>query len=119
MDGGGGYLKAWMPIVPGTLPEPEGRALVLSFWNIGATMQNISFEYFLTLSTNCNVAPLCDILFLNLNGDPDGIRTRVAAVKGRCLNLLTTGPQKTLLILSYFHVLSTINFSLIIVIFWI
>ncbi|HAA81045.1 MAG TPA: hypothetical protein DCE09_05615, partial [Thermoanaerobacter sp.] len=39
-------------IVPGTLPEPEGRALVLSLWNIGATMQNISFEYFLTLSTN-------------------------------------------------------------------
>jgi len=53
MDGGGGHLKAWMPIVPGTLPEPEGRALVLSLWNIGATMQNISFEYFLTLSTNC------------------------------------------------------------------
>ncbi|EGD51475.1 hypothetical protein TheetDRAFT_1677 [Thermoanaerobacter ethanolicus JW 200] len=26
MDGGGGHLKAWMPIVPGTLPEPEGRA---------------------------------------------------------------------------------------------
>ncbi|KUJ90468.1 MAG: hypothetical protein XD37_1350, partial [Thermoanaerobacter thermocopriae] len=51
-DGGGGHLKAWMPIVPGTLPEPEGRALVLSLWNIGATMQNISFEYFLILSTN-------------------------------------------------------------------
>jgi hypothetical protein len=41
-----------MPIVPGTLPELEGRALVLSLLNIGATMQNISFEYFLTLSTN-------------------------------------------------------------------
>jgi len=51
MDGGGGHLKAWMPIVPGTLPEPEGRALVLSLCNIGTTMQNISFEYFLTLST--------------------------------------------------------------------
>ncbi|WP_200773827.1 hypothetical protein [Thermoanaerobacter uzonensis] len=46
MDGGGGHLKAMRPIVPGTLPEPEGRALVLSPWNIGATMQNISFEYF-------------------------------------------------------------------------
>ncbi|SFE53368.1 hypothetical protein SAMN04324257_02023 [Thermoanaerobacter thermohydrosulfuricus] len=52
MDGGGGHLKAWMPPDVGTLPEPEGRALVLSLWNIGATMQNISFEYFLTLSTN-------------------------------------------------------------------
>ncbi|SHF17649.1 hypothetical protein SAMN02745195_02020 [Thermoanaerobacter uzonensis DSM 18761] len=30
-------------IVPGTLPEPEGRVLVLSLWNIGATIQNISF----------------------------------------------------------------------------
>jgi hypothetical protein len=25
-DGGGGHLKARKPIVPGTLPEPEGRA---------------------------------------------------------------------------------------------
>ena len=30
--------------------------------------------------------------FCNIAGDPDGIRTRVTAVKGRCLNLLTTGP---------------------------
>ena len=28
-----------------------------------------------------------------LFGDPDGIRTHVAAVKGRCLNHLTTGPR--------------------------
>ena len=26
------------------------------------------------------------------NGDPDGNRTRVTAVKGRCLSRLTTGP---------------------------
>ena len=26
-------------------------------------------------------------------GDPDGNRTRVTAVKGRCLNRLTTGPN--------------------------
>ena len=26
------------------------------------------------------------------NGDPYGIRTRVTAVKGRCLNRLTKGP---------------------------
>ena len=26
------------------------------------------------------------------NGDPYGIRTRVTAVKGRCLNRLTNGP---------------------------
>ena len=26
------------------------------------------------------------------SGDPDENRTRVTAVKGRCLNLLTTGP---------------------------
>ncbi len=50
-EGEGGHLKAWMPPDVGTLPEPEGRALVLSLWNIGATMQNISFEYFSTLST--------------------------------------------------------------------
>ncbi|ABY94411.1 hypothetical protein Teth39_0752 [Thermoanaerobacter pseudethanolicus ATCC 33223] len=35
--------KTGMSNVPGTLPEPEGRALVLSLWNIGVTMQNILF----------------------------------------------------------------------------
>ncbi|EMT39388.1 hypothetical protein TthWC1_1058a [Thermoanaerobacter thermohydrosulfuricus WC1] len=44
-----------MSNVVGTPPESEGRALVLSLWSIGATMQNISFEYFLTLSTNCKL----------------------------------------------------------------
>ena len=29
---------------------------------------------------------------LRKGGDPDGTRTRVAAVKGRSLNRLTTGP---------------------------
>ena len=28
------------------------------------------------------------------SGDPDENRTRVTAVKGRCLNRLTTGPDK-------------------------
>ncbi len=33
------------------------------------------------------------ILHLGIkNGDPYGIRTRVTAVKGRCLNRLTKGP---------------------------
>ena len=31
-------------------------------------------------------------LLKKLGGDPDGTRTRVAAVKGRSLNRLTTGP---------------------------
>ena len=31
---------------------------------------------------------------LNKSGDPTGIRTRVTAVKGRCLNRLTMGPYK-------------------------
>ena len=30
--------------------------------------------------------------FEKVNGDPAGSRTRVTAVKGQCLNLLTTGP---------------------------
>ena len=30
--------------------------------------------------------------FLERFGDPDGNRTHVSAVKGRCLNRLTTGP---------------------------
>ena len=29
-------------------------------------------------------------------GDPDGIRTHDTAVKGRCLNRLTTGPTATM-----------------------
>ena len=32
-------------------------------------------------------------------GDPDENRTRVTAVKGRCLNLLTTGPGQPELLL--------------------
>jgi hypothetical protein len=38
--------KTRMSNVPGTLPEPEGQALVLSLWNTGVTMQNISFDIF-------------------------------------------------------------------------
>ena len=34
----------------------------------------------------------CYKLFCFINGDPYGIRTRVTAVKGRCLNHLTNGP---------------------------
>ena len=30
-----------------------------------------------------------------LQDDPYGIRTRVTAVKGRCLNRLTNGPKNT------------------------
>ena len=33
------------------------------------------------------------IVWLDKNGDPAGIRTRVIAVKGRCLDHLTTGPH--------------------------
>ena len=33
-------------------------------------------------------------LHLILNGDPTGTRTRVTAVKGRCLNRLTIGPYR-------------------------
>ena len=33
------------------------------------------------------------IMLLYFNGDPYGIRTRVTAVKGRCLNHLTNGPD--------------------------
>ena len=36
-------------------------------------------------------------MHVNYNGDPYGIRTRVTAVKGRCLNRLTNGPVKSLL----------------------
>ena len=35
----------------------------------------------------------CYKLFYFTNGDPYGIRTRVTAVKGRCLNHLTNGPM--------------------------
>ena len=34
---------------------------------------------------------LCQLSHIGIN-DPDGNRTRVTAVKGRCLNRLTTGP---------------------------
>ena len=35
---------------------------------------------------------LSQLSYAPLYGDPAGIRTRVTAVKGRCLNRLTTGP---------------------------
>ena len=37
------------------------------------------------------------------DGDPDGNRTRVTAVKGRCLSRLTTGPS------DYFTIISQKN----------
>ncbi len=43
-----------------------------------------------TLVTELMARRLYDEIFLN--GDPYGIRTRVTAVKGRCLNRLTNGP---------------------------
>ena len=40
----------------------------------------------------CKADALPAGLILHLSGDPYGIRTRVTAVKGRCLNRLTNGP---------------------------
>ena len=42
----------------------------------------------------CKASALPAELNLRSNGDPYGIRTRVTAVKGRCLNHLTNGPIK-------------------------
>ena len=39
--------------------------------------------------------------YRRLFGDPDGNRTRVTAVKGRCLNRLTTGPYEKAPIFQY------------------
>ena len=36
---------------------------------------------------------LCQLSHIGVKSDPDGNRTRVTAVKGRCLNRLTTGPK--------------------------
>ena len=41
----------------------------------------------------CKASALPAELNLRSNGDPYGIRTRVTAVKGRCLNHLTNGPK--------------------------
>ena len=41
----------------------------------------------------CKAGALPAELILHI-GDPYGIRTRVTAVKGRCLNRLTNGPGK-------------------------
>ena len=53
-----------------------------------------------------------------LFGDPDGNRTRVTAVKGRCLSRLTTGPlgtvqayhKKTNLSIAFFKKINKISF---------
>ena|SRR5690625_2679510 len=44
------------------------------------------------------------------NGDPYGIRTRVTAVKGRCLNHLTNGPIKALLKTNDFYYIQAFLF---------
>jgi hypothetical protein len=41
----------------------------------------------------CKADALPAELILHIYGDPYGIRTRVTAVKGRCLNHLTNGPD--------------------------
>ena len=61
--------------------------------------------YSLEISGGHNRARTCDPLLVRqvlsqlsyapTNGDPTGTRTRVTAVKGRCLNRLTIGPKKT------------------------
>ena len=44
----------------------------------------------------CKADALPAELILHKIGDPYGIRTRVTAVKGRCLNRLTNGPYEIL-----------------------
>ncbi|WP_143597683.1 hypothetical protein [Thermoanaerobacter thermohydrosulfuricus] len=43
-EGGGGHLKAWIPNVPGTLPESEGKLMFSRFVTLERTMQNASFK---------------------------------------------------------------------------
>lgn len=50
--------------------------------------------YVLKYTIKANPSPNGNGFAFNLFGDPDENRTRVTAVKGRCLNRLTTGPNK-------------------------
>ena len=48
-------------------------------------------NYFLGVYALNEIYSTHDTLEINLFGTPNGIRTRVVAVKGRCLNRLTMG----------------------------
>ena len=52
----------------------------------------IGFAYFFNLKTKANPSPKGNGFVFTLFGDPYETRTRVTAVKGRCLNRLTKGP---------------------------
>ena len=52
----------------------------------------IDFAYFFNLKTKANQSPKGNGFVFTLFGDPYETRTRVTAVKGRCLNRLTKGP---------------------------
>ena len=56
------------------------------------TAERWTIEFDSLISTNRNTKKKAPAFLQVLCGDPDENRTRVTAVKGRCLNRLTTGP---------------------------
>ena len=77
--------------------EPEGADLQSAAFSLFAIFPAYLKWWRLTGSNRwplaCKASALPAELNLRSNGDPYGIRTRVTAVKGRCLNHLTNGPK--------------------------
>ncbi|GEM_PF-4750864 len=57
-------------------------------------MHSMNVSVFYCFSYRCIQKRTTSIEVVLLYDDPYGIRTRVTAVKGRCLNRLTNGPQR-------------------------
>ena len=70
------------------------------------------FFYVLKYMIKANPSPNGNGFAFDLFGDPDENRTRVTAVKGRCLNRLTTGPSiRTALLRDLFVLVAAVGFE--------
>ena len=65
---------------------PEPKSGVSANSTTSAWILSLMFLILIKIIEESQIPRLC--------GDPTGNRTRVTAVKGRCLNLLTMGPKK-------------------------
>ena len=87
--GGGGQIRT---------AEPEGADLQsAAFSHFATPPYKVMKKWWRMTGSNrrpsaCKADALPAELILHVIGDPYGIRTRVTAVKGRCLNRLTKGP---------------------------
>ena len=83
------------------LPNPKERIYSPPRLATSLPLRTIKLKWWRMTGSNrrpsaCKADALPAELILQICNDPDGTRTRVTAVKGRCLNHLTNGPDLTI-----------------------